>query len=390
MIKKLIHKNKWLCIQILLLLVIALFSDFIANENPILIRKDGKLSSPIFSPAKYRLNDDSELIIIPPIPYSPNTLDYKNAKSIGPFDQQHVNSYRYRHWLGTDELGRDILSGIIHGTSMALIVGIGSMLIASLIGISLGSLAGFFGNDHLKIGPITTFFSIIGLMIGYLLSFHQTIYFNDANTLDISINQIFNLLIFISCTYVFSYIGQRVNQLIFKLSIFNFPLDHLISRIIELVKSLPSLFIIIGVIAILKPSVWNIIWIIGLIAWTGIARYCRAEVLKIKNYPFIESAKALGISEKTILFKHILPSALQASTVYIVFGVAGAILAESTLSFMGIGITADSVSWGSILSEARKSPTSWWLAIFPGLAIFYTLLLLNKLAMAIEHLGKPN
>ena len=390
MIKKLIHKNKWLCIQILLLLVIALFSDFIANENPILIRKDGKLSSPIFSPAKYRLNDDSELIIIPPIPYSPNTLDYKNAKSIGPFDQQHVNSYRYRHWLGTDELGRDILSGVIHGTSMALIVGIGSMLIASLIGISLGSLAGFFGNDHLKIGPITTFFSIIGLMIGYLLSFHQTIYFNDANTLDISINQIFNLLIFISCTYVFSYIGQRVNQLIFKLSIFNFPLDHLISRIIELVKSLPSLFIIIGVIAILKPSVWNIIWIIGLIAWTGIARYCRAEVLKIKNYPFIESAKALGISEKTILFKHILPSALQASTVYIVFGVAGAILAESTLSFMGIGITADSVSWGSILSEARKSPTSWWLAIFPGLAIFYTLLLLNKLAMAIEHLGKPN
>lgn len=236
MIKKLIHKNKWLCIQILLLLVIALFSDFIANENPILIRKDGKLSSPIFSPAKYRLNDDSELIIIPPIPYSPNTLDYKNAKSIGPFDQQHVNSYRYRHWLGTDELGRDILSGIIHGTSMALIVGIGSMLIASLIGISLGSLAGFFGNDQLKIGPITLFFSIIGLMIGYLLSFHQTIYFNDASTLDISTNQIFNLLIFISCTYVFTYIGQRVNQLIFKLSIFNFPLDHLISRIIELVK----------------------------------------------------------------------------------------------------------------------------------------------------------
>ncbi len=390
MIKKLIHKNKWLCIQILLLLVIALFSDFIANENPILIRKDGKLSSPIFSPAKYRLNDDSELIIMPPIPYSPNTLDYKNAKSIGPFDQQYVNSYRYRHWLGTDELGRDILSGVIHGTSMALIVGIGSMLIASLIGISLGSLAGFFGNDQLKIGPITLFFSIIGLMIGYLLSFHQTIYFNDASTLDISTNQIFNLLIFISCTYVFTYIGQRVNQLIFKLSIFNFPLDHLISRIIELVKSLPSLFIIIGVIAILKPSVWNIIWIIGLIAWTGIARYCRAEVLKIKNYPFIESAKALGISEKTILIKHILPSALQASTVYIVFGVAGAILAESTLSFMGIGITADSVSWGSILSEARKSPTSWWLAIFPGLAIFYTLLLLNKLAAAIEHLGKPN
>lgn len=390
MIKKLIHKNKWLCIQILLLLVIALFSDFIANENPILIRKDGKLSSPIFSPAKYRLNDDSELIIMPPIPYSPNTLDYKNAKSIGPFDQQYVNSYRYRHWLGTDELGRDILSGVIHGTSMALIVGIGSMLIASLIGISLGSLAGFFGNDQLKIGPITLFFSIIGLMIGYLLSFHQTIYFNDASTLDISTNQIFNLLIFISCTYVFSYIGQRVNQFIFKSSIFNFPLDHLISRIIELVKSLPSLFIIIGVIAILKPSVWNIIWIIGLIAWTGIARYCRAEVLKIKNYPFIESAKALGISEKTILIKHILPSALQASTVYIVFGVAGAILAESTLSFMGIGITADSVSWGSILSEARKSPTSWWLAIFPGLAIFYTLLLLNKLAVAIEHLGKPN
>ena len=81
---------------------------------------------------------------------------------------------------------------------------------------------------------------------------------------------------------------------------------------------------------------------------------------------------------------------MQASTVYIVFGVAGAILTESTLSFMGIGITANSVSWGSILSEARKSPTSWWLAIFPGLAIFYTLLLLNKLAVAIEHLGKPN
>jgi peptide/nickel transport system permease protein len=114
--------------------------------------------------------------------------------------------------------------------------------------------------------------------------------------------------------------------------------------------------------------------IIGLTGWVGIARFTRNEFLKIRSLDYVTAALALGVSNRKIMFRHILPNALAPVMVSIVLGVAGAILLESSLSFLGIGVPADTVTWGSILNEARSNTFAWWLAVFPGFAIFITVL----------------
>jgi peptide/nickel transport system permease protein len=383
--KHIIKKHRLLFGQLLVLLLITIFAPIFANDQPIIAQQKGKIIFPFLSHPTINSPAEFEWAIKAAIPYAPSNLDYNNVKAVGPFDIQNVKSYRYRHWLGTDELGRDVLSGIIYGTQMAIFVGLGSMLIAAFIGITLGASAGFWGNNSIKVRPFTFITVCIGVLIGYYLGFHQTINRGDFSIIQFLANQTFNFLILLTSVTTSIILGQNLSKKYLpKLHLF-LPLDAIVLRLIELAKSIPSLFIMISLAAILTPSKWNIIWIIGVIAWTGIARYCRAEVMKLKNTTYAESAKALGYENYYILLKHLLPKALQSTTVYIIFGIASAILAESTLSFIGIGIKADDVSWGSILSEARKSPSSWWLAVFPGLAISYTLILFNKLAVVIEE-----
>ncbi len=378
-------KHPLLFSQLVLLFVITIFAPLIANDQPIIAMKGGSVSFPFLTTHPIHNSTEYDWTVNAIIPYAPNNLDYSNANSIGPFENQNVKNIRYRHWLGTDELGRDVFSGIIYGTQMAIFVGLGSMLIAALIGILLGASAGFWGDRSIKIRPFTFFTVCIGLTIGYYLGFHQKVSRLEFSIIQFLANQTFNFLILLSSVIISIIIGQNISIRFVPNYHFFLPLDAMVIRLIELFKSIPSLFIMISLAAILTPSKWNIIWIIGIIAWTGIARYCRAEVMKLKNTTYAESAKALGFENYYILLKHLLPKALQSTTVYIIFGITSAILAESTLSFLGIGIKADDVSWGSILSEARKSPSSWWLAVFPGLAISYTLMLFNKLAVAIEN-----
>jgi peptide/nickel transport system permease protein len=367
------------------ILLVGLLANFIANDRPLFASKKGEFVMPFLGEHNPMLIQESyDWKIMALVPYSPQSLDYNNVKSASPFKSQQVASLRYRHWLGTDELGRDILSGIIHGTRLALFIGIGSMLIASIIGLFWGAIAGFFGDNTLKVSWLNVFLLPIFIFIGYFYGFHQSIFSADSTTFSLIqitvINLAFIALSIVTCIYISQYLHQ-----ILKLKrLITIPIDLIISRIIEIVKSVPVLFLVISLAALVQPSAWNIIGIIGLLAWTNIARYSRAEVLKVKNKPFVESAKALGYSNARILFKHVLPLSIQSASVFIVFGIAGAILMESTLSFIGIGIAADHVSWGSILSEARKSPSSWWLAVFPGLAIFMTLYLFNRLATVFE------
>jgi peptide/nickel transport system permease protein len=367
------------------LLFVALFSNFIANDRPIIASENGTLVFPVFQSQNRLIVDKTyEWVIMPLIPYSPQSLDYRNAKSASPFKTQQVSSLRYRHWLGTDEIGRDILSGIIHGTQLALLIGIGSMLIAAIIGIFWGAIAGFFGDHSLKLSWINFILIPIFSFIGYFYGFHQTVMNSNQTFITIIQNGVLNITLIVMGVLLAGFTSHHLHKELNHRKLITIPIDLMISRFIEMVKSIPILFLVISIAAIVQPSVWNIIWIIGLIAWTNIARYTRAEVLKVKNKPHVESAKALGFSNTRILFKHILPHSLQSASVYIVFGIAAAILTESTLSFIGIGIAADHVSWGGILSEARKSPSSWWLAVFPGLAIFMTLYLFNRLATVIE------
>ena len=163
------------------------------------------------------------------------------------------------------------------------------------------------------------------------------------------------------------------------------PLDSFFTTIIKLFQSLPGTFVVLVMISLFKkPSMYNIIIVIAFLKWPIIARYIRAEMLKIKQERFIEASKALGLSDNIIIWRHALPHVLTAVIVALSFGFAGTILLESTLSFLGIGLPVDHVSWGSILSEARADFSAWWLAIFPGFAIFLTILLFNYIGNNIS------
>ena len=166
-------------------------------------------------------------------------------------------------------------------------------------------------------------------------------------------------------------------------------IDIAISRLIEIMLGIPTFFLLITVAAIFPPSIYLIMTILGLTGWTGIARFVRSEFLRLRAQDFVESARSLGSSDARVMARHILPNALAPVLVSMSFGVASAILAESGLSFLGIGIPAHLVTWGSILSEAGSNTFAWWLAVFPGLAIFTTVTAYNLLGDGLRDALDP-
>lgn len=166
--------------------------------------------------------------------------------------------------------------------------------------------------------------------------------------------------------------------------------DLLISRFIEIVICFPSFFLILTIVAFIGPSIFNIMVVIGLTGWTGVARLIRGEFLRLAEQEFVLAGRALGYSPLRIIFRHVLPNALAPVLVAATFGVAGAILTESALSFLGIGITAPKPSWGGILAAGRDSIfRAPWLLYFPGLAIFITITAYNLVGEAFRDAADP-
>ncbi|MDD5644695.1 MAG: ABC transporter permease [bacterium] len=164
--------------------------------------------------------------------------------------------------------------------------------------------------------------------------------------------------------------------------------DSVISRIIEIVICFPAFFLIITIIAYLPSSIYNIMAVIGLTGWPGVARLMRGEILKIKNIEYVQSARSAGVSSIRIIFRHILPNAIGPVLVSATFGIAGAILIESSLSFLGFGVQPPTPSWGEILSQAKQY-LSWWLVVFPGIAIFVTVTAFNLVGEGIRDAIDP-
>lgn len=165
--------------------------------------------------------------------------------------------------------------------------------------------------------------------------------------------------------------------------------DLAISRFLEMMLGIPTFFLLITVAAIFPPSIYLIMVILGLTGWMGIARYIRSEFLRVREQEFVEAAKSLGASDSRIMLRHILPNALAPVLVAMAFGVATAVLAESGLSFLGIGVPAHLVTWGSILAESRANTFAWWLAVFPGAAIFVTVTAYNLLGDGLRDALDP-
>jgi len=203
------------------------------------------------------------------------------------------------HPMGTDELGRDVLSRMLHAAGVSLTVGLVSVGIATVIGTTLGLIAGFYGG---------------------------------------------------------------------------LP-DTLIMRAVDIMLCFPVFFLILMVVAFLKPNVFNIMVIIGLTSWPGLARYVRGEVLSLRESEFVRSAVMAGFGAGRLLFVHILPNVLVPVVVTFSLGVGGAILTESALSFLGLGVQPPQPSWGNILLAGKEYiHMAWWLSVFPGLAIFFAVI----------------
>jgi len=166
--------------------------------------------------------------------------------------------------------------------------------------------------------------------------------------------------------------------------------DNIIMRFVDIMLCFPTFFLILAVIAILEPSITNIMIVIGITSWPGITRLLRAEFLSLKEREFVAAARALGASDWRIIFNHILPNALAPVVVAVTLGVAGAILTESALSFLGIGVQPPTPSWGNILTSGKAYiDFAWWLSLFPGLAILITVLGYTLLGEGLKDALNP-
>ena len=300
---------------------------------------------------------------------------------------------RHRHVLGTGPTGRDLSSGLIHATRISLSIGIISMGIASLIGIILGALAGFFGDERLKMSRKKYYFTLIGIFFGLYYGYGLRKYIISegfSNSVTAGLTEImisFGIIILI--IIIFRLISRIIINKWLNKEV-SVPVDTFVSRGIELLNSIPRLLLIITVSAIMKErSLFIIMAIIGLTSWTGIARFTRAELLRIRNLEYIQASSALGFSSIRTIFKHALPNALAPVFVSIAFGIASAILIESSLSFLNIGVPTEQVTWGSLLNLGRLYPQAWWLIIFPGIAIFLTITVYNMIAEASRDALDP-
>jgi len=404
----------WLTIM----LAIALLAPILANDKPFYISIQGHNFFPSLSGEEEALITDpktgietrinfSDLsesirkeatILNSPIHFSPHKSDLNNADYVGPFDQQYGDGGKEisgleKHLLGTGRRGEDIMAGMIHGSRVSMTVGILSMTIAGIIGLALGAMAGYFGDNKLKLSKGRMIMTTLGILPAWFYGFQLRTFELEAAVKSSPVNLIFQLIIslvlFLGIMFLFNRLGKLLHIIKwFKKESF-VMMDTIISRFIEILISLPKLILIISVAAISKPSLVNLILIIGFTSWTEIARFTRAEMLRVRSLDYIQSARSLGYPEIRILFLHALPNAIAPALITISFGIAGAILMESALSFLGIGVPPDIATWGSLLSAGKENFSAWWLVVFPGIAIFLTVTSFNLLGEGLRDAFDP-
>ncbi len=405
-VRKQFRKNKlalWSLRMLYVLFFIALFGNFIANEKPLYAKKDGVHLFPVFKEIAVDLGLSKwspdlihadwkemkyESVLRAPIPYSSNRSDLANIYK-SPFGKQQVTSNRFRHWLGTDDLGRDVLSGMIHGTRIAMSVGFVVMGIATFIGLLFGAFAGYFGDDRLQLSRGTVLMNLIGLIFAIYYAFIVRAYpimHGDSLFWEL----VKSVCLFAFVMLLFNLLAKMLKLIPWLNEKIAVATDLIVMRVIEIMDSVPALFFILAAIPLFRTkSVLNVMILLGIISWPSIARFVRGELVRVRSMNYIEAAQALGFKERRIILRHALPNSLTPVLIAIAFGIASAILSESALSFLGIGVDPSETTWGQLLAKGRTKNTAWWLTVFPGLAIFLTVTIFNLIGEGLTDALDP-
>ena len=278
--------------------------------------------------------------------------------------------------FGTDELGRDVFARMLQGAWVSLTVGFVAVGISVLVGILMGGLSGYYGERPISLRHVlTAFFLLVG--IGFLSAGDFTVA---------------TILCFISVALVALSKNKTVRRYPWIRSLFagTFSVDTLIMRFVDIMLCFPSFFLILTVVALLPPSIYNIMIVIGLTSWEGTARFVRAEFLSLREQDFVTAARALGVSDQRIIFRHMIPNAIAPVLVSATIGIAGAILTEAGLSFLGFGVPPPHATWGNILSDGKRfifdAP---WLTFVPGFAILIVVLSFNLFGEGLRDIFNP-
>ncbi len=319
-------------------------------------------TSPILDPSLVRLQEK----LRPP-------LSHPNLESLQPNEVPILDIYL----LGTDELGRDVFARMLQGAWISLTVGFVAVGIAVLIGIILGGLAGYYGHSPVRVGQVLIVF------LGVLAI---------ANWSRFPRNLLIVLLTIIAGIAVVLFVSRhrKSHGVSFFLKTQLLSVDMLITGLIDIMLCFPSFFLILTVVALLPASIYNIMIVIGLTSWMGAARFVRAEFLSLREQDFVTAARALGVSDWRIIFRHMVPNAIAPVLVSATIGIAGAILTEAGLSFLGFGVPPPHATWGNILSDGKNylfdAP---WLTVIPGVAILVVVLSFNLFGEGLRDILNP-
>ena len=276
--------------------------------------------------------------------------------------------------LGTDELGRDVFARMLEGAFVSLSVGFVAVGIAVVIGCVLGGVAGHYGRARL---PAPAWLAVAaGVAVCAAVAVAMS---RGAGRADVALWAALGVLLLGT-----GGVGLAVRRP------FALTVDTLITGLIDVMLCFPTFFLILTVIAVLRPSIWNIMVVIGLTSWEGTARFVRAEILSLREQEFVQAASALGVSGPRTIRRHLLPNALAPVLVSATLGIAGAILTESALSFLGFGVPPPDATWGNIIADGRKylfdAP---WLTLVPGTAIFALVLAFNLFGEGLREAFNP-
>jgi len=318
---------------------------------------------PVFDPAMVRLQEK----LLPP-------LTRPHLEALQPAEVPALGIYLF----GTDDLGRDVFARMLQGAWVSLTVGFVAVGIAVLVGIFMGGIAGYFGQDHICLDHILIF---------VILSAGAGLLFVGSTGSGVACIVAGHLYILYRLLSKLLRGKLQSPGLLHKKAI---SIDTIIMRLVDIMLCFPSFFLILTVVALVPASMYNIMIVIGLTSWMGTTRFVRAEFLSLREQDFVTAAKALGVGNFRIIFRHMMPNAIAPVLVSSTIGIATAILTEAGLSFLGFGVPPPHATWGNILADGKRfifdAP---WLTFIPGIAILIVVLCFNLFGEGLRDALNP-